>query len=270
MTSSAHLPEPTADALSRSDLSADPRAAAPALPPALDAESLAAVRELVAAAKTVILGFDGPLCRLYDPLTARAATEALTRLLREHGVPAEEVPGRTPLALLRSLTLGALDDDPELSTALDALLTESEVAATLTARPTPYADNLVRTWSAVGTRLAVATGHAADAVHAYLAGRGLTACFGPHVHGRTGGLAHLGHDAPPRALAALGADPADALVVGSTPDDLRAARDAGAPFLGYARDLRGWERLHAAGATLVTGTLEPVRQAVWELNLPRR
>ncbi|KIX78293.1 hydrolase, partial [Streptomyces sp. MBRL 601] len=48
------------------------------------------------------------------------------------------------------------------------------------------------------------------------------------------------------------------------------ARDAGAPFLGYARDLPAYDRLRAAGAPLVTGTLEPVRQAVWELNLPRR
>ncbi|MEV5285528.1 HAD family hydrolase [Streptomyces albidoflavus] len=245
MTSSTHPPEPTAD-------------------------ELAGLRDLVAAAKTVIVGFDGPLCRLYDPLTARTASDSLTALLAEHGVPAGDVPGRTPLALLRSLTLGALDDDPALSTALDELLTGSEVAATLTARPAPYADNLVRTWSAVGTRLAVATGHSADAVHAYLAGRGLTACFGPHVYGRTDGLIHLGHDAPPRALAALGADPAEALVLGSTPEDLRAARDAGAPFLGYARDLPAYDRLRAAGAPLVTGTLEPVRQAVWELNLPRR
>ncbi|MFD6621708.1 HAD family hydrolase [Streptomyces diastaticus] len=144
------------------------------------------------------------------------------------------------------------------------------MTATLTARPALYADNLVRTWSAVGTRLAVATGHSADAVHAYLEGRGLTGCFGPHVYGRTGGLAHLGHDAPPRALAALGVDPAEALVVGFTPEELRAARDAGAPFRGYARDLAAYDRLRAAGAPLVTGTLEPVRQAVWELNLPRR
>ncbi|MEU7447696.1 HAD family hydrolase [Streptomyces diastaticus] len=239
-------------------------------PPQPTADELAAVRALVTAARTVVLGFDGTLCRLYDPVTARAATDSLTRLLREHGVRAQEEPGRPPLALLRALTLGALDDDPGLRTALDSLLTDSELTAKLTARPALYADNLVRTWSAVGTRLAVATGHSADAVHAHLEGRGLTGCFGPHVYGRTGGLAHLGHDAPPRALAALGADPAEALVVGFTPEELRAARDAGAPFRGYARDLAAYDRLRAAGAPLVTGTLEPVRQAVWELNLPRR
>ncbi|MFD8124782.1 HAD family hydrolase [Streptomyces albidoflavus] len=245
MTSSTHPPEPTAD-------------------------ELAGLRDLVAAAKTVILGFDGPLCRLYGPLTARAAADSLTALLAEHGVPAGDVPGRTPLALLRSLTLGALDDDPALSTALDELLTGSEVAATLTARPAPYADNLVRTWSAVGTRLAVATGHSADAVHAYLAGRGLTACFGPHVGGPPAAPPPVAHAPPPGPGAPGAPDPAEALVVGSTPDDLRAARDAGAPFLGYARDLPAYDRLRAAGAPLITGTLEPVRQAVWELNLPRR
>lgn len=118
--------------------------------------------------------------------------------------------------------------------------------------PTPYADPLVRTLAAVGTGLAVVGGATpAPTVRAYLAGRGLAGCFGTHVYGDVAG-----------ALAALGARPAASLMVGATPAELAAAREAGVPFLGHGPDERAVDLLRGAGAERVVASLEPVLAAV--------
>ncbi|RST17099.1 HAD family phosphatase [Streptomyces sp. WAC05374] len=122
-----------------------------------------------------------------------------------------------------------------------------------TAWPTPYADPLVRTLAAVGTGLVVVTGTPREVVARYLAARGLSGCFGPHVHAGAGD-----------ALASLDAAPATCLMIGATPADLAAAREAGVPFLGYGRAERTAELLRAAGADRVVPSLEPVLAAVRE------
>ncbi|WP_073757181.1 HAD family hydrolase [Streptomyces sp. CB03234] len=120
-----------------------------------------------------------------------------------------------------------------------------------TAWPTPYADPLIRTLHAVGTGLAVVSGTCPAAVERYLADRGLSGCFGPHVHGRVD-----------QALTSLGAAPGVSLVIGATPADLTAARESGVPFLGYGRDDDRVDLLRRAGARRVVTSLEPVLTAV--------
>ncbi|MFF8290807.1 HAD family hydrolase [Streptomyces sp. NPDC016309] len=117
--------------------------------------------------------------------------------------------------------------------------------------PTPYADPLVRTLAAIGTGLAVVAEAPPAAVRRYLAGRGLAGCFGAHVHGRVDG-----------ALASLGAAPGASLLIGATPADLAAAREAGVPFLGHGADEDRAELLRRAGAERVVTSLEPVLTAV--------
>nr|WP_308437345.1 HAD hydrolase-like protein [Streptomyces candidus] len=56
----------------------------------------------------------------------------------------------------------------------------------------------------------------------------------------------------------MDADPAGTLMIGDTPSDLLAARNAGVSFLGYARDAGRADRLRQAGAEAVVGSLEGV------------
>ncbi|QGV82720.1 hypothetical protein EIZ62_17660 [Streptomyces ficellus] len=123
--------------------------------------------------------------------------------------------------------------------------------ASSAAWPTPYADPLVRTLAAVGTGLAVVGDTPPAAVRAYLTGRGLTGCFGRHVYGGV-----------PDAVTALGARPETSLMIGATPEELVAARDAGVPFLGHGRDERHAALLRRAGARWAVPSLEPVLDAV--------
>ncbi len=103
----------------------------------------------------------------------------------------------------------------DLVSELEERLTQQELKAVPSAWPTAYADPLIRTWSAVGARLAIATNNSARTATGYLASRDLTNCFAPNIYGRGQDLHHLKPDPHclNRALNALGAAPAAALMI---------------------------------------------------------
>ncbi|GAA3497262.1 HAD family hydrolase [Streptomyces prasinosporus] len=219
-----------------------------------------------ARARVVLWDFDGPLCRLFAGHSAeRVAGDLVTWLEGRglHGLLTEaERESLDPHVVLRAVDRRHPNSD--LVAELEERLTQEELRAAASAMPTPYADPLIRTWTAVGVRLAIATNNSPRVVRRYLESRGLVACFAPHVYGRTQELRHLKPDPHciVRALNATGAAPESALMIGDTPSDLIAARSAGVPFLGYARNERKGKLLRDAGATTVVDSLEPVLEAV--------
>lgn len=56
----------------------------------------------------------------------------------------------------------------------------------------------------------------------------------------------------------MGSAPSAALMIGDTPSDLLAARAAGVPFLGYARNERKAKLLRDEGAETIVNSLQPV------------
>lgn len=220
------------------------------------------LRSLITCARVVLWDFDGPICRLFAGHTAERVAAELVRWLRSrrlHGLLTDsERESPDPHAVLRAVDRRCPDSD--LVVELEARLTQEELRAAASARPTPHADPLIRTWAALGARLAVTTNNSPLAARAYLDRRDLTSCFTPHVYGRTRNLRHLKPDPHclNRALNATGATPARALMIGDTPTDHQAARRAGVPFLGYARNARKEKLLREAGATVIVGSLEPV------------
>ncbi|MGA4841076.1 HAD family hydrolase [Streptomyces sp. G45] len=227
-----------------------------------ESDPLESPRKLIGVVRFVLFDFDGPICGLFAGHSAKRVAREQISWLRGQGlgalVPARGAAEGDPHAVLRELDLRHRGSD--LVTVLEEQLTQAEVRAASSARPTPYADVLIRTWSAVGAGLAVATNNSPQAVTRYLEGRGLLSCFAPHIYGRTRNL-HLLKPDPHcvhRALAALGADPAESLMIGDSPADYLAARAAGTHFLGYARDARKELLLREAGAQHVVTSLLPV------------
>jgi HAD superfamily hydrolase (TIGR01509 family) len=222
--------------------------------------------ELIARARVVLWDFDGPVCRLFARHTARVVADDLVRWLAGqglHGLLTEaERTSMDPLFVLR--TVDHRHPGSDLVTELEERLTKEELKATVSAMPTPYADPLIRTWTALGSRMAITTNNSPLVVQEYLAGRGLLSCFAPHLYGRTSDLHILKPDPSclNRALSAMGAAPEHALMIGDTPSDWTAAEQAGVPFLGYARNARKEKRLRTAGATDVVASLRPVLDAV--------
>ncbi|MEV5148814.1 HAD-IA family hydrolase [Streptomyces sp. NPDC052727] len=224
------------------------------------------LRELLRRARVVLWDFDGPICRLFAGHKAERVAAELVEWLAGRGLHGllddTEREAMDPHVVLRAVDRRHPGSD--LVAELEERLTKEELRAAASALPTAYADPLIRTWTAVGSRLAITTNNSPRVVRAYLDTRGLTACFAPHIYGRTTDL-HLLKPDPHclnRALSAMGAAPSAALMIGDSPSDLTAARDAGVPFLGYARNERKGKLLREAGAECVVGSLEPLLLAL--------
>lgn len=230
---------------------------------------LSEVRDVIKGARVVLWDFDGPICRLFAGHSAAGVATDLASWLESRGLHGllteDERESPDPQFLLRAVDRRRPGSD--LVAELEERLTQEELRATASAMPTPYADPLIRTWAAVGARLAITTNNSPRVAREYLDSRGLAACFAPHIYGRTQELNHLKPDPHyiNRALAAMGAAPTSALMIGDAPSDLFAARAADVPFLGYARNERKSKRLREAGATTVVTSLEPVLRLVRDL-----
>ncbi|GAA2269997.1 hydrolase [Streptomyces ruber] len=226
------------------------------------------VRRLLRRVRHVVFDFDGPICFLYPGRAAERIARAQAEWLRErglYGLLTEEERAHPDPYLVLSAVAGR-HPGSDLVAELEERLTRQELREVPKAWPTPYADVLIRTWVALGVRLAIATNNSERPVLSYLADRGLTACFAPHVYGRTKDLRllkphpHTLH----RALNALGASPGAALMIGDTPSDFAAAREAGMAFVGYAPNERREHRLLTAGVPRewLVGSLEVLLRAV--------
>ncbi|MET7572694.1 HAD family hydrolase [Streptomyces sp. NPDC005492] len=223
--------------------------------------------ELITGARFVLFDFDGPICQLFSGLSAaenvakdlvswlerQGLSELLTQRERQHP---------DPHVVLHAVSKRHPRSD--LVEELEELLTQHELKAVDSAFPTPWADPLIRTWSAIGVQLAVATNNSPRTVTEYLHGRGLLECFTPHIYGRTNDLDLLKPNPHclNRALRGMGAVPGDALVIGDTPSDCEAARRAGVPFLGYARNPYKETLLRRAGAEAIVDSLQPLLELV--------
>ncbi len=226
------------------------------------------LRELVARTRHVLFDFDGPICRLFAGYPAKDIARAQVEWLDSSGRGAvlteEERFSPDPHGTLSALA--ERHPGTDLVAELEERLTWHELRAAKKARPTPYADPLIRTWVAVGARLAIVTNNSARTVTAYLRDRGVFSCFHPHVYGRTQDLSVL--KPHPKtlilALTAMGAAPEASLMIGDTPSDHLAARAAGVDFLGYARNEASELRMLEAGVPResIIGSLEPLLHAV--------
>ncbi|WP_349017309.1 HAD family hydrolase [Streptomyces solicavernae] len=226
------------------------------------------LREVITRAECVLFDFDGPICRLYANHDAQTVVDNLVAWLTDQGaaglLTADERDSADPHAVLRAVHRARPGSSLEAD--LEARLTEEELHAAARAFPTPYVDRLIRTWNASGARLAVATNNAPEAARHYVHGRGVADCFGPHIHGRRTEHVHALKPDPDclhRALGSLGAHPSRTLMIGDTPADYLAARDAGVAFLGYGQDELRRKKLRSAGAEHVVDSLGTVLKAVW-------
>ncbi|MEU5793646.1 SAV_2336 N-terminal domain-related protein [Streptomyces sp. NPDC047813] len=228
-----------------------------------------AVAALTGAAH-VLIGFDGPLTRLFAAHRARTAVLTLLEVVAENrdpesalaGLPlsvspwsAARSPFPHPLDLLR-----AFARDP-LGPSLRDRLEELELAAVPDAPMTHRSLALVRALHTSGRRVSVvsdvssrAVQHGVQSYRLPLAG----------VHGRRADLGLLTPNPHCllRALEHLGAPARTGVLLGSSVAELTAAQRLGLPFIGFAPSADARQLLQGAGAEAVVGTLEPLLEAV--------
>ncbi|MEH0469985.1 SAV_2336 N-terminal domain-related protein [Streptomyces sp. B21-097] len=227
------------------------------------------LEELLAGAETVLFGFDGPLTRLFTAAAARAAALDLLSLVAEHRDPEDAFAGRPPGdpgAAGRELFVHPLDvlrafaRDP-LGPLLRDRLAELELEAVPDAPTTHHSVALVRTLHAAGRRVGVATDVCEGAVRRHLEFHRLALPAG--VHGRADDLGLLMPNPQGllRALRPLGTPAAGAVLIGSSPAELTAARAAGLRFVGLARNPTAARSLTRAGGDVTVPSLTPVLEA---------
>ncbi|WP_425472453.1 SAV_2336 N-terminal domain-related protein [Streptomyces hawaiiensis] len=230
-----------------------------------DAPAQRPLPRLLAEAETVLLGFDGPMARLFSASTAREAVLDLLALADEHRDPRHALPGAVretfahPLDVLRAFALDPLG--PLLRERLDEL----ELQAVPHAPATHNSALLVRTLHASGRRVGVITDVCAEAVPRYLRPYGTLPLAG--VHGRAEDLALLTPhpDCMLRALEACDGSAATGLVIGSTVAELAAAQRAGLRFVGLARNTTTDRQLREAGCATTVTSLAPLLEAAHSL-----
>jgi len=221
----------------------------------------ARLASLVASARYVLWDMDGPICRLFAGYPAHEIAGELVSKIELLGMGAllteKERSSNDPHEALRGVHNRHRGSDLILE--LEEWLTRRELEAVPLARPTPYADPLIRTWWSLGVKFAITTNNAALAAAAYVESRRLTDCF-PYVYGRTPNL-DLMKPNPyclEVAIKAMGAVPAATLMIGDAATDLEAASLAGVEFLGYARNEDKERTLRQAGAEVVVRSLDQV------------
>ncbi|MFP3991184.1 SAV_2336 N-terminal domain-related protein [Streptomyces sp. E11-3] len=226
----------------------------------------------LSSAECVIVGFDGPLTRLYAGNSARTAAWDLAALIAERRDPAEALAG-TPLAeglplpkaaegavhpldVLRAFAGHPLAD--ELRQRLDRI----ELRALTTATPTRHAHRLVRALNSSGRRVSIASNTSPDVIARYLESHTLVVAGG--AHGRADDLRLLmpNPDCLHRALHNPGSPAPVGVMIGSSPAEFIAARAIGLRFIGYAYNGATRKRLREAGCKLTVDSLEPLLNAV--------
>jgi phosphoglycolate phosphatase len=145
----------------------------------------------------------------------------------------------------------------ELAARVEAEMSDLEVAAAITAEPTPYVHEVVTGCRDTGRTVTIVSNNSARAVHAYLAQHGLDDRI-PLVIARTSHDPALLKPDPyliNQAVAALAAEPGECALVGDSTTDVEGAQLASVHAIGYANKPGKSERLAQAGAGAVITSL---------------
>ncbi|MFD4686720.1 HAD family hydrolase, partial [Streptomyces sp. NPDC058461] len=222
---------------------------------------------LLGDAAAVLLGFDGPVARLFTATSARRAALELLALADGNRDAREAPTGRAPAAPAARATLTHPLDVLRIYAhdRVAPLLRDRLAALELTAAPdaptTHHAVALIRELAGAGRRVAVVTDVSETAVRRHVAPYRLPL---DAVHGRGTDLTRLTPDpaGPLGALDALGVAAADAVLVGATVAELTAAQRAGLRFVGLARNPTVEQELRAAGCAVTVRSLTPLLEEV--------
>ncbi|MET9686503.1 SAV_2336 N-terminal domain-related protein [Streptomyces coeruleorubidus] len=226
---------------------------------------------LLGEAESVLLGFDGPMARLFSATAAREAALELLALLAEHRDPQDALTGRPlavtaareafphPLDVLRAFAQDRLG--PLLRDRLDSI----ELRAVPDAPTTHNSVPLVRALHGSGRRVSVVTDVSAPAVHRYLKPYRLPLA-GIHTRGEDLTLLTPHPDCLLRAMHSSGGAAATGVLIGSTVAELTAAQQAGVRFVGLARNTTAARQLDEAGCETTVTSLAPLLEAARSLQ----
>lgn len=191
----------------------------------------AALGSIIARTRWLLLDFDGPICSIYAGLPAPTVAEKLRQLFPDE-LPDDIANTADPIEVF---TYSAAVSD-EMAARVEAEMTDLEVAAVLTAEPTPYVHEVIASARESGRIIGVVSNNSHRAVKVYLDHHGLS-------DGIRIVVARTSHDPSllkpnpyliDEAVRELNADPTMTTLVGDSFTDIEAAHSAGVACIGYA------------------------------------
>lgn len=224
--------------------------------------------ELLSAKTTILLDFDGPVCSIFANHPAPGVAAKLIATLADAGVAiaSELEDERDPLEVLKwTATLGR----QQLVREVESVLCAEEAEAAQTSAPTPFGREFIAGAHEAGKPLAVVSNNSSDAIRLYLTRHRLSR-YGMPVSGRPFARPDLMKPNPEpivTAAEALGANPADCVLIGDSLTDIDGAHAAGSAVIGYANRPEKVERFAAAGADVVITTMADAALALAEMKL---
>ncbi|MEV8547243.1 helix-turn-helix domain-containing protein [Streptomyces sp. NBC_01261] len=225
---------------------------------------LAEVRRRFSEVDTILLSFDGLLCRLW-PTNRHVVSHELKNVAHDLNVPLDSQAQSDPVAMLRSIVRNG--SSAKLRR-FDSLLTSMEVTAATQASPLPGVSQFLHVMNEERWNAAVVTDHATDAVETFLSR------LGPGL--APGRLRVFGRSQDPRVLkphphvvtlatSQLKGVRSRTVLLGESVADFLAARSAGVSFIGVASSPRQLRMLRQAGVTATVGSVQSLTRALGKL-----
>ncbi|MEO3874025.1 HAD-IA family hydrolase [Nonomuraea sp. B12E4] len=211
--------------------------------------------EILRQTSAVLLDFDGPVCRVFAGLPAPIVATRLKDLVIGDGValPSDIAELDDPLMVLQRTA----DIAPALVDKLETTLLASEVEAATTAESTPGVREFLRACGEAGRPVAIVSNNSRPAIETFLSladlGEWVEAISGRPIGEPAQMKPHPGSTL--RACKALGVEPEQAVLIGDSDFDMRAAQSAGTRSIGYASEPRKAESLIKAGAEAITDSM---------------
>lgn len=211
--------------------------------------------EVVSRTRYLLLDFDGPICSIFSGLHASSVASQLRKLFTGQQIPLPVNIAESPDPI--EVFTYAATVSPELAAQIEAEMTELEITATATARPTPHVRDVIAGCRESGRTIAVVSNNSARAVSAYLIRHDLAGSFAAIV-ARTSPDPELLKPSPhliEAAVSKLDTDSAAATLVGDSITDIQAARLAGVNSIGYANKPGKYKQMTAERAGAVINSM---------------
>ena len=229
---------------------------------------LADLNRLLAERSSILLDFDGPVCSIFANRPAPGVAESLRDVVRGEGIELTESlhDERDPLEVLRwTATLGR----PGVVRRVETKLCAEELAASVTAAPTPCGREVIVGAFEAGKPTAIVSNNSAGAISSYMSRQRLGKYAMP-IAGRTFGQPDLMKPNPEpilRAVKSLNASSNDCVLIGDSLADIHGAQAAGLPVIGYANRPEKVSLFAEAGADVVVTKMSEIACVLIEMKL---
>ena len=221
------------------------------------------IRQVLKQVRLLILDFDGPVCSVFSKLPGATIAERLRQVLLLGGVkkiPTSVEQSDDPFCVFRyAASIGEI-----LGNAVENALTQQEIEAVSSARPTPGAVDLIHSWHRSGRDVSIASNNSLACVDLYVEEHGLRPYLSA-VHGRRSWDPSELKPSPyllRKAMEESGIAGEYALFIGDSLSDIFAAKEAQITSCGLANKSGKMEVFEMAKADIIVPDMQTLLAAL--------